>query len=105
MVVEAVFESLEVKRQIFAQLEAICPASTILCSNTSALDIDQIAAAASSRPHVVMGTLSLALSLTLSLTLSLSLSLTLTLTLTLTMGVGEPTLRACEVELDVRIPS
>ena len=55
MVVEAVFESLAVKRQIFAQLEAICPASTLLCTNTSALDIDQIAAAAPSRPHMVMG--------------------------------------------------
>ena len=54
MVVEAVFESLAVKRQIFSQLEAICPASTLLCSNTSALDIDQIAAA-TSRPHMVMG--------------------------------------------------
>ena len=55
MVVEAVFESLAVKRQIFTQLEAICPASTLLCSNTSALDIDEIAAAASTRPHMVMG--------------------------------------------------
>ena len=55
MVVEAVFESLAVKRQIFAQLEAICPASTLLCTNTSALDIDQIAAAAPTRPHMVMG--------------------------------------------------
>ena len=53
--VEAVFESLAVKRQIFTQLEAICPASTLLCSNTSALDIDAIASAAASRPHMVMG--------------------------------------------------
>ena len=34
---------------------AICAASTLLCTNTSALDIDQIAAAAPSRPHMVMG--------------------------------------------------
>eukprot|EP00750_Incisomonas_marina_P011829 INCI16422.7.p1 GENE.INCI16422.7~~INCI16422.7.p1 ORF type:complete len:563 (+),score=100.06 INCI16422.7:922-2610(+) len=57
MVVEAVFESLDIKQKIFAQLDTVCKSGAFLCTNTSALDIDAIAAAC--RPHRrprVMGT-------------------------------------------------
>jgi len=43
LVVEAVFEELDIKREVFAKLEAICRPDAILASNTSTLDIDAIA--------------------------------------------------------------
>lgn len=42
MVIEAVFESMEVKRQVFGRLDQVCKPSALLCSNTSTLDIDQV---------------------------------------------------------------
>jgi len=48
VVIEAVFERLDLKREIFARLGAACRADTMLASNTSTLDVDAIAAAA---PH------------------------------------------------------
>jgi 3-hydroxyacyl-CoA dehydrogenase len=54
IVVEAVFEGPDLKRQVFAELDKICKAETILASNTSTLDIDQIAQA-TSRPQRVIG--------------------------------------------------
>ena len=48
VVVEAVFEDLALKQQVFARLGEICRADTILATNTSTLDVDAIAAAA---PH------------------------------------------------------
>lgn len=42
VVVEAVFEQLEVKRAVFARLDAVLKAGTIIASNTSYLDIDQL---------------------------------------------------------------
>ncbi|XP_005101104.1 peroxisomal bifunctional enzyme [Aplysia californica] len=54
VVIEAVFENLALKKEIFAKLDKICKPSAILCSNTSTLDIDQIASA-TSRPDKVMG--------------------------------------------------
>jgi 3-hydroxyacyl-CoA dehydrogenase len=53
-VIEAVFESLAVKREVFATLDRVCRADAILASNTSTLDIDAIAAA-TQRPHEVIG--------------------------------------------------
>lgn len=44
LVVEAVFENLEVKTEIFKKLNAVCRPETILASNTSSLPITQIAA-------------------------------------------------------------
>lgn len=44
LVVEAVFERMEVKKELFAQLDAICPPDTIFASNTSSLSITEIAA-------------------------------------------------------------
>ncbi|MCM2331997.1 MAG: 3-hydroxyacyl-CoA dehydrogenase, partial [Pseudomonas sagittaria] len=54
LVIEAVFESMEVKRQVFATLDEVCKPGAILASNTSTLDIDQIAAC-TRRPQDVIG--------------------------------------------------
>ncbi|MFT7598323.1 MAG: 3-hydroxyacyl-CoA dehydrogenase [Acidimicrobiales bacterium] len=55
MIIEAVFEDLELKKSIFAEFDRIAKPGAILASNTSALDINQIAAA-TSRPESVIGT-------------------------------------------------
>lgn len=54
LVVEAVFERMDVKLDIFSRLDAICKPGAVLATNTSALDIDQIATA-TSRPESVIG--------------------------------------------------
>jgi 3-hydroxyacyl-CoA dehydrogenase len=54
LVIEAVFENLEVKRQVFKQLDEICDAHTILASNTSYQSIDALAAV-TNRPERVVG--------------------------------------------------
>lgn len=54
LVIEAVFESMAIKRQVFARLDQRCAPGTILASNTSTLDLNQIAAA-TSRPQDVVG--------------------------------------------------
>jgi 3-hydroxybutyryl-CoA dehydrogenase len=43
LVVEAVFENFEVKRDIFLKLDQVCPAETILASNTSSISLTKIA--------------------------------------------------------------
>jgi 3-hydroxybutyryl-CoA dehydrogenase len=55
IVVEAVFENLDVKREVFGKLDEICPPHAILASNTSAIPISSIAAA-TKRPEKVVGT-------------------------------------------------
>ncbi|HEY6352181.1 MAG TPA: 3-hydroxyacyl-CoA dehydrogenase NAD-binding domain-containing protein [Candidatus Angelobacter sp.] len=55
MVVEAVFEGMALKKQVFAELDRICKQGAILASNTSTLNIDEIASA-TSRPGSVIGT-------------------------------------------------
>jgi 3-hydroxybutyryl-CoA dehydrogenase len=55
IVVEAVFERLEVKREVFAALDRLCDGDAVLASNTSAIPITKIAAA-TSRPESVVGT-------------------------------------------------
>lgn len=55
MVVEAVFEGMVLKKEVFAELERICKPQAILASNTSTLSIDEIASA-TSRPQSVIGT-------------------------------------------------
>jgi 3-hydroxyacyl-CoA dehydrogenase len=55
MVVEAVFEGMALKKEVFSQLDRVCRPGAILASNTSTLDIDEIAAA-TSRPGAVIGT-------------------------------------------------
>ena len=54
LVVEAVFEKMDLKKDIFARLDAATPAHAILGSNTSSLNIDEIASA-TSRPDKVIG--------------------------------------------------
>ncbi len=44
LVIEAVVENMAIKKQIFAELDNICPAHTVLASNTSTLSISEIAA-------------------------------------------------------------
>jgi 3-hydroxyacyl-CoA dehydrogenase len=53
LVIEAVFESLPLKKQIFSDLGSICRESTILATNTSTLDINEIAALTNSPQRVV----------------------------------------------------
>jgi 3-hydroxyacyl-CoA dehydrogenase len=54
LVVEAVFEDLGVKKQVFETLDRVCKADAILATNTSTLDVDAIAAA-TRRPERVIG--------------------------------------------------
>lgn len=54
LLIEAVPERLELKKQVFAQLDGIADADALLASNTSGLDIDQLAAA-TQRPNQVIG--------------------------------------------------
>ncbi len=54
LVIEAVFELMAVKKDIFGKLDAICKPGAILASNTSYLDIDEIAAS-TKRPDSVLG--------------------------------------------------
>lgn len=55
MVIEAVFEGMALKKQVFGELDRICKRGAILASNTSTLSIDEIAQA-TSRPEAVIGT-------------------------------------------------
>jgi len=55
MVVEAVFEGMALKKTVFADLDRACRPGAILASNTSTLNIDEIAGA-TSRPESVIGT-------------------------------------------------
>ena len=55
IVIEAVFEDLNVKREVFARLDRVTAARAILATNTSTLDIDAIAAS-TTRPAQVVGT-------------------------------------------------
>ncbi len=54
LVIEAVFENMEVKKDIFTNLDRICKAGAILASNTSYLDINEIASV-TGRPGDVIG--------------------------------------------------
>ncbi len=55
IVIEAVFEDMDLKKQIFGTLDATCKPGAILATNTSTLDVDEIAAA-TKRPADVIGT-------------------------------------------------
>jgi 3-hydroxybutyryl-CoA dehydrogenase len=55
VVVEAVFEKLEVKQEVFRALDKLCRADAVLATNTSAIPITRIAAA-TGRPESVVGT-------------------------------------------------
>src|SRR5713226_4344953 len=55
MIVEAVFEGMALKKEVFGELDRIAKPSAILATNTSTLSIDEIASA-TARPHMVIGT-------------------------------------------------
>jgi 3-hydroxyacyl-CoA dehydrogenase len=54
MVIEAVFERMDIKKDIFKKLDAICKPGAILATNTSGLNIDEIASV-TARPEAVIG--------------------------------------------------
>jgi len=54
LVIEAVFESMDIKKQVFGTLDKVCKPGAILATNTSTLDVNEIAAI-TSRPQDVMG--------------------------------------------------
>jgi 3-hydroxyacyl-CoA dehydrogenase len=54
LVIEAVFERMDVKKEIFTKLDAICKQGAILATNTSGLNIDEIASV-TKRPEYVIG--------------------------------------------------
>jgi 3-hydroxyacyl-CoA dehydrogenase len=54
LVIEAVFETMAIKREVFGKLDAVCKPRAILATNTSTLDVDEIAAA-TTRPQDVIG--------------------------------------------------
>ncbi|UWR10856.1 3-hydroxyacyl-CoA dehydrogenase NAD-binding domain-containing protein [Sulfitobacter mediterraneus] len=54
LVIEAVFEDMSVKREVFGKLDAACKPGCVLASNTSYLDVNEIAAC-TSRPADVIG--------------------------------------------------
>jgi len=54
LVIEAVFENMAVKKEVFGKLDAVCKQGAILATNTSTLNVDEIAAA-TRRPEDVIG--------------------------------------------------
>jgi 3-hydroxyacyl-CoA dehydrogenase len=54
LVIEAVFERMDIKKDVFGKLDAICKPGAILATNTSGLNIDEIASA-TKRPEAVIG--------------------------------------------------
>ncbi|MGH1414977.1 MAG: 3-hydroxyacyl-CoA dehydrogenase NAD-binding domain-containing protein [Pelagimonas sp.] len=54
LIIEAVFEDMDIKKQVFAKLDQVAKPGAILASNTSYLDLDEIAAS-TSRPADVIG--------------------------------------------------
>jgi 3-hydroxyacyl-CoA dehydrogenase len=55
LIIEAVFEGMALKKEVFKELDRVCKPGAILASNTSTLNIDEIASA-TSRPASVIGT-------------------------------------------------
>jgi 3-hydroxyacyl-CoA dehydrogenase len=54
LIIEAVFENMDLKKEIFTKLDSICKEGAILASNTSALDVNEIASV-TKRPEDVIG--------------------------------------------------
>jgi 3-hydroxybutyryl-CoA dehydrogenase len=55
LVIEAVFEDIDIKKEVFRKLDTLCPQETILASNTSTLSITELSAA-TGRPEKCIGT-------------------------------------------------
>jgi 3-hydroxyacyl-CoA dehydrogenase len=54
IVIEAVFEEMPIKKEVFAKIDKICKADAVLATNTSTLDVNEIASA-TARPESVIG--------------------------------------------------
>jgi len=54
LVIEAIFENMEVKKEVFAKIDAAAPSHAILATNTSSLSIDELASA-TKRPEKFIG--------------------------------------------------
>jgi 3-hydroxyacyl-CoA dehydrogenase len=54
IVIEAVFEEMPIKKEVFAKIDKICKADAVLATNTSTLDVNEIGAA-TKRPESVIG--------------------------------------------------
>ena len=55
MIIEAVFEEMPIKKEVFARLDGLAKPGAVLATNTSTLDVDEIASA-TKRPESVIGT-------------------------------------------------
>ena len=55
MIIEAVFEEMPIKKEVFAKLDGLAKTDAVLATNTSTLDVDEIASA-TKRPESVIGT-------------------------------------------------
>jgi 3-hydroxyacyl-CoA dehydrogenase len=55
MIVEAVFEGMEIKKKVFGEIDRVAKPGAVLASNTSTLNVDEIASA-TKRPEAVIGT-------------------------------------------------
>jgi 3-hydroxyacyl-CoA dehydrogenase len=55
IVIEAVFEEMPIKKEVFARLDGLAKPDAVLATNTSTLDVDEIASA-TTRPESVIGT-------------------------------------------------
>jgi 3-hydroxyacyl-CoA dehydrogenase len=55
LIIEAAFESMAIKKQLFAEIDKVAGPDCVLATNTSTLDIDEIASV-TSRPEMVIGT-------------------------------------------------
>ena len=55
IVIEAVFEEMPIKKEVFAKIDKICKADAVLATNTSTLDVNEIGGA-TTRPESVIGT-------------------------------------------------
>lgn len=58
-VIEAVFENLDIKKEVFSKLDKICKPSAILCTNTSTIDIDRVSENLFKVSHVVQQNINL----------------------------------------------
>jgi 3-hydroxyacyl-CoA dehydrogenase len=54
LIIEAAFESMDLKRRLFAEIDSVAKSECVLATNTSTLDVDAIAAV-TSRPEMVVG--------------------------------------------------
>lgn len=54
LIIEAVFEDMGLKKQVFKELSSVCKSDAFLCTNTSGLDVDELAAV-TKRPEMVVG--------------------------------------------------